>query len=75
MLSAPALEAGVVKMMVGAITVILLAVTTGLGKLDGITKRWVRGKDRYNARSLLDAVGVRASKSLPMLLLLLLLST
>lgn len=72
MLSAPALEEGVVKTMVGEITVIYSIVMTRLGRLDRITKRRARGRDRYHVRSLLDAVGVKASRPPSLLLLLLL---
>lgn len=74
MLSAPALEAEVVKTMAGAIIMILSTVMTRLSILDEITKRWARGRDRYRARFLLDVVKVRASRP-PLLLLLLLLCT
>lgn len=57
-LSAPALEAEVFKMMVDAITMILLAMMARQGRMDGITLREARGRDRCNGRSLLDAIRV-----------------
>lgn len=71
-LSAPILEARIVKMMVGKITVILSVVIIRLGRLDEIIRRWIRGRDRYNVRSLLDAIKDRANRPLPLLLILLL---
>lgn len=47
-LNAPTLVTGVVKTIIGAITIILPAVTTRLGRLDRITRRWARDKNGYN---------------------------
>lgn len=71
-LSAPLLEVEVIEMMEGPITMILSTVTTKLSRLDGITRRWARGRDRYCVRSFSDAIEVRANRSPPLLLLLLL---
>lgn len=73
MLSAPALEVGVVKMMAGWITVIFPVVTTRLSILGRVTRRWVRGKNGYNTGSLLNTIEDGAN-NLSLLLLMLMLS-
>lgn len=61
MLSALALVVRAIKMTTWAITMIFHIVTTRLGKLDRITRRCVRGMNKYNTGSLFSTVRARVS--------------